>query len=382
MEHESRYFVHPTVIDSALQLAILAAHKGRATTCTLAYMPVLLGRFDIWPAAATNATSAHWSASVSDIGSRRISSDATLRTADGGRIVKASNLDFIASEQGTPAKLAEQHWSPLSRMVWKPDINQLTDSGLDILYPSTTSQSPTNVSDLPVLETLAFLQIAQFHSEYPGIFEQGSSVPHLQRLLSWMREKISLAREGRIPGAEIALQYTNVERASQIGKLEASLQESQGPETRLMCHMYRSLPAIYKGELTGIQAAVQNHYLDDLYAHMELFHAGNRSLSDIVSLVSHANPNLNVLEAGAGTGSATREVLPALRGQSKLYRGYNSFTFTDITPSFLATAQDSLKEYHGLEFATFNMEIGIEEQGFKPEYDLVIASNVRTTACD
>lgn len=312
-----------------------------------------------------------------------MSSNATLQAADGGKIVKAINIDFIAPEQGTPANVADQHWSPLSRMIWKPDINQLTDSGLDILYPSMTSQSPTTVSELPVLETLAFLQIAQFHSEYQGIFEKGSSVPQLQRLLDWMREKINLARKGRIPGAEIALQYTNADRASQIAKLESSLQESQGPETRLMCHMYRSLPAIFKGELTGIQAAVQNHYLDDLYAHMELFHAGNRSLSEIVSLVSHANPNLNILEAGAGTGSATREILPALRGQSKLYRGYNSFTFTDITPSFLATAQDGLKQYHGLEFATFNMEIDIEEQGFKPEYDLVVASNVRIiTACD
>ena len=312
-----------------------------------------------------------------------MSSNATLQAADGGKIVKAINLHFIASEQGTPANVADQHWSPLSRMVWKPDINQLTDSGLDILYPSTTSQSPTTVSELPALETLAFLQIAQFHSEYPGIFERGSSVPQLQRLLNWMLEKINLARKGRIPGAEIALQYTNSERASQIAKLESSLQESQGPETHLMCHMYRSLPAIFKAELTGIQAAVQNHYLDDLYAHMELFHAGNQSLSEIVSLISHANPKLNILEAGGGTGSATREVLPALRGQSKLYRGYNSFTFTDITPSFLATAQDDLKQYHGLEFGTFNMEIGIEEQGFKPEYDLVVASNVRIiTACD
>lgn len=378
MPHESRYVIHPAVIDSALQLAILAAHRGRASECSRGYMPVSLGQVDIWPVTPKYDGWCNWTAEATQKSTRGFTSDAVLRAEDGRTVIRASRLEFNASEHAAPAGRESQIPSPYTKMVWKPDISLLGDSGINTVYPPA-ELSNIGSSKLPMLEDLAFHQVIQFHSKHPEIFATEPTLPHLQRLLSWMQEKVDLALESQIPGAKQVLSYSIAERDREIKRLQSSLLKTQGPETRLMCHMYQSLPAIYRGELTGIQAAMQNDHLDGLYAHMDLFHAGNRQLSDIIALISHKNPSLKILEAGAGTASATREVLPALRGHNALYRGYDSFTFTDITTSFLATARDGLKQYHGLRYAAFNMEIDSSEQGFDSDYDMVIASNVRHT---
>ena len=95
----------------------------------------------------------------------------------------------------------------------------------------------------------------------------------------------------------------------------------------------------------------------------------------MIKLLSFKNPRLKILEVGGGTGSATKEIVPALRGDT-IYRGYETYTFTDITSSFLAKAHDNFKQYQGMRYATFDMQTPAIEQGFNADYDLVIASNV------
>ena len=108
---------------------------------------------------------------------------------------------------------------------------------------------------------------------------------------------------------------------------------------------------------------------------MGFYHDGSCTLKDLVVLLSHKTPSIKILEVGGGTGSATREVLPALRGHIQ-YRGYDNYTFTDIGPAFLANAQQSFKNFKGVIYRPFDMQTDIRQQGFDSKYGLVIASNV------
>ena len=216
-----------------------------------------------------------------------------------------------------------------------------TDAKLARMYPPARS---SEMPEVPLLEQLALYQIVQFHEQYHEFFVGGSRIPFLQRYLDWMAEKVQLAKDGKIPGGRNVLAHSLQERDAQMQELSAALMEHHGPEARLMVHMYESLPAVYRGEMTGIQAAVQDHLLDDTYEYMELYSAGNKALTEMIKLLSHKNPRLKILEVGGGTGSATKEVVPALHGDT-LYRGYESYTFTDITSSFLAKAHDNFKQY-------------------------------------
>jgi hypothetical protein len=372
MTQESRYLIHPATLDSALQLAILAVHRGRASECGSAFLPISVGRLSIQVTPSVeNQTSLKAAAKINKRDDRGFASNIAIVADDGSDIVRASDVTFISS-QADSVPQSNKSVAPFTRMVWKPDFDLLTVDKLARLHPSRRS---SEMPEVPLLEQLALYQIVQFHEQHHEFFVGGSSIPFLQRYLDWMGEKVELAKQGKIPGGRDILAQSVQERDVQMKRLSEALMDHHGPETRLMVHMYESLPAVYRGEMTGIQAAVQDHLLDDTYEYMELYSAGNRALTEVIELLSHKNPCLKILEVGGGTGSATKEVVPALHGD-KLYRGYETYTFTDITSSFLAKAHDSFNKYKGMKYTTFDMQTPASEQGFDSDYDLVIASNV------
>ncbi|KAK3945065.1 hypothetical protein QBC46DRAFT_455714 [Diplogelasinospora grovesii] len=372
MNGESRYLIHPAALDSALQLAIIAYHRGRASECASAFLPVSIGSLSIQvtPTSTARTQAFHKASAKTTRYDERgfASSVAIVADADGGaQMVRATDITFVASQaDSTPQPGA--HAAPFTRMGWKPDFDLLTSSKVARMYPHTGS---SEMPEVPLLEQLALHQIVQFHEQYNTFFAEGSKIPFLQRYLDWMAEKVKLAKEGKLPGGQTIVARSRQERDAEMQRLSAALMEHHAPETRLMVHMYQSLAAVYSGEMTGIQAAVQDHLLDDTYEFMELYSAGNKALTEMIKLLSFKNPRLKILEVGGGTGSATKEVVPALRGDT-LYRGYESYTFTDITSSFLAKAHDNFKQYKGMKYATFDMQTPASEQGFDADFDLVI----------
>ncbi|MCB0160510.1 MAG: polyketide synthase dehydratase domain-containing protein, partial [Caldilineaceae bacterium] len=85
---------------------------------------------------------------------------------------------------------------------------------------------------------------------------------------------------------------------------------------------------------------------------------------------------LRVLEVGAGTGSLTAMLLPVLPADRTEY------TFTDVSPKFLADAQRRFK-YPWIDYRTFDLERPLAEQGIETHgYDLVVASNVLHATAD
>jgi ubiquinone/menaquinone biosynthesis C-methylase UbiE len=85
------------------------------------------------------------------------------------------------------------------------------------------------------------------------------------------------------------------------------------------------------------------------------------------------NPDMKIIEIGAGTGSATELVLRRLTvGGTKRY---SSFAYTDISTSFFAHASSKFAQYEDIEYKLYDMEKYPEEQEYEPEaFDLVIAS--------
>src|SRR5690606_11077803 len=86
---------------------------------------------------------------------------------------------------------------------------------------------------------------------------------------------------------------------------------------------------------------------------------------------------VRAIEIGAGTGSATSEVLPALADNVAEY------VFTDISPAFVSRARERFAGRDGLRFAVLDIERDPAAQGFAAgAYDLVVASNVLHATAD
>ncbi|MCK6562451.1 SDR family NAD(P)-dependent oxidoreductase [candidate division KSB1 bacterium] len=80
---------------------------------------------------------------------------------------------------------------------------------------------------------------------------------------------------------------------------------------------------------------------------------------------------LRVLEVGAGTGGTTSFILPEFPPERTAY------TFTDLSPLFMARAKEDFAAYPFLRYEILDIEQDPEKQGFRPrEYDLIIAANV------
>lgn len=368
---ESRYVIHPAALDAVIQLAIVASHSGIATRLMRRFLPVSFEHISVRPLSVQEESrqSALSVAQGTLSGVRGLYSNFRLDSESGSPILNAQNLLLLSTDHSPPV-LSERE-GPYARMVWKPAFNFLSNKSVTATFPLLTLG---DTAVIPSVIHLGLLLLVQFHSKYLIIDSINSEVPHMQRYLNWVRRTIDLAREDRYPHGKEVLEYSMTKREEEIEMLFSSLNKISS-EARLMCRIYENLPDIVTGKKSGIQVALQDNLLIDLYGDGHGTREGNRRLAAIVDLLSHDKPDLQILEIGAGTGSTTQQVLAMLNGDT-LYRRYKSYAFTDITTSFLGTAQERLRKYLGVTYSVFDMEKPSHTQGVDSIHDLVIASNV------
>lgn len=368
---ESRYVIHPTALDAVIQLTIVASHSGIATRLMRQFLPVSFEHISIRPLSLQEESrqSALSVAQSTLSGVRALYSNFRLDSESGSPILDAQNLLLLSTDHSPPV-LSERE-GPYSRMVWKPAFNFLSNKSVTAIFPLFTLG---DTAVIPSVIHLGLLLLVQFHSKYLKIDSINSEVPHMRRYLNWVCRTIDLAREDRYPHGKEVLGYSMTKREEEIEVLFSSLNKISS-EARLMCRIYENLPDIVAGKKSGIEVALQENLLIDLYGNGDGTREGNKRLAAMVDLLSHDKPDLQILEIGAGTGSATQQVLATLNGDT-LYRRYKSYAFTDITTSFLGTAQERLRRYRGVTYSIFDMEKPGHTQGVDSTHDLVIASNV------
>lgn len=367
---ESRYVLHPAALDAAIQLSIIATHSGMATRLKRPFLPVNFEHITVWPLVQEDSGKTALSFAKGTLsGVRGLYSNLYLVSESGRPILDAQNLLLLSTEPRL--SLSSKSEGPYSRMVWKPAFDFLSTESATALYPLVTLDDNAVI---PSVIHLALLLLVQFYDTHLAFGNMHSEVPHMEKYLSWVHRTIELARKNLYPRGREVLEYSRTERAEKIEMLSSSL-NTVSSESRLMCRIFQNLPDIIKGTKSGIQVALQDNLLLDLYGDGHGTREGNKRLAAIVDLLSHSKPGLQILEVGAGTGSATHEVLAILNGDS-MFRRYKTYTFTDITTSFLASAEERFKKYHGITFSTFDMEKPSDTQGLGAMYNLVIASNV------
>ncbi|KAL8941736.1 MAG: hypothetical protein Q9216_002064 [Gyalolechia sp. 2 TL-2023] len=366
LEPESRYLIHPTLLDSVLQLSILAPHASALSSLLYGFVPVELDRLTLWPQKIAIGENFQARAQGQMQGARIINADSIARNAQHQSVVEIKGLRLCAIDQAQDVLKNDNE--PFTRLFWRPVLDRLTTEQAEVLYP------PAKIDLSPKLNNLALYQLIVFAEVCPEIFTSRTALPHLNRFLDWIRSTVDNALARRDSAHHDFWCCSISQRLELIEGLSDRLKQTS-IEARIMCNMYQNLPAIFGGEKTGIQVALQDNMLSDLYEKGELLREGNRRLAEVVLLQSHKNPRLTILEVGAGTGSATKEILKSIGGEGK-QRGFQEYVYTDITPSFLSQAEKNFAAYKGMQFCTFDMEKSALEQSFNRKFDLIIASNV------
>ncbi|OTA96302.1 hypothetical protein M434DRAFT_375109 [Hypoxylon sp. CO27-5] len=145
------------------------------------------------------------------------------------------------------------------------------------------------------------------------------------------------------------------------------------------------LSSIVRGEVDPLDLLFNQGIAGHIYSDNVFVITGKRAAA-FVSLVAHKNPNMDILEIGAGTGTATGPILASLlpQGDSQATPKYNSYTFTDISPSFFEKAADRLAHHvDRMIFKTLDIEKDPLGQGFeRGKYDMVVAAAVLHATAD
>ncbi|KAK6598020.1 polyketide synthase [Botrytis cinerea] len=141
------------------------------------------------------------------------------------------------------------------------------------------------------------------------------------------------------------------------------------------------LSEILRGTTHPLDILNEDNLLSGLY-----LEGGNaRCIAQIAAYMGELgrlNPNMKIIEVGAGTGSATLPVLQALQAPNRVLA--SEYDFTDISPGFFPAARELLSDFENImQYKTLNVEKTAEENGFEPNsYDVLIASNVlHATPC-
>ena len=120
-------------------------------------------------------------------------------------------------------------------------------------------------------------------------------------------------------------------------------------------------------------------YVDSLYVKNKIMRIAYNTLAEYFKKILAENPNrtIRILEVGAGTGSATRYLLPVLKGHKFEYY------FTDYLKHFFPTAAEMFKDYPELVFKQLDLNEDFHKQGLKSNtFDIVFGGYVMDNAID
>ncbi|KAM0343817.1 hypothetical protein ACHAPU_008247 [Fusarium lateritium] len=359
-----RYLLHPAMMDAALQTPALANRSGHFQEIDTLLLPTRMKKISI-RMPTDNTQIASCTTNTSPVGFSRI--EGSVECYD------ASSRPFFVVEglQMDRATSNDQNTLPWLRLTWRPDIG-------DILNNDPTLNS-FQIKSLPAEKKLANLENL-VKDLIPLIVKNGIDkgkglAPHLQMYRSWLFDQAELQRTPH----QLGNGHLTVE--DDMSAVVSNSGISHTVDAAIVSQLAFNMGRIFRGEIEALAVWLENDLLYRFYEESIFTTSMNQKLLSVAELLAHKNPNLKILEIGAGTGGATTELL---RGFAKAGgpNAYQSFTFTDISAGFFDKAKKKFAAWDRIEFKTLDIEKDISEQGFTEKYDLVVAANVLHATAD
>jgi acyl transferase domain-containing protein len=385
---DSIYAVHPACLDCLIQAIIPATFNGLTRRFQSLGLPTYIEEIFVCPPTEAKMTI-------------EVHIDDTPATTDISRTITASANNQLAIHisglQLSTTSITDTSdpfpYGPhaAAELEWREDINLVDDIG-SLFRPARIEDAADERRRAEVyalLDRFGAACIFDTARRLEGV-EVSPTRPNLVHFKKWVACAKEMMLSEEYPGLQVedivALtqdEVTDTERNNQrilIEDLYHSLLKPPTPATAPATALYR----IHQSSLSLISGKTSAL---DLLSADNTFHAVNELVQShadytaFLSLLAHRKPSLRILEVGGGTGATTRRVLNALREASKPYgeRMYYSYTWTDISPGFVASAKRTFAGEPGMEFKALDIERDSLSQGFeKGTFDLVIACNVST----
>ncbi|KAI1398297.1 polyketide synthase [Hypoxylon fuscum] len=366
---ESSYPLHPTSLDAIIQLGLIACYGGQADKASTAFVPIHLNQLYL-----REGSNEEWGIAVARgelRGLRGAYTKLQLLNQSGDVVLNMDSLRHI-SYSGESQSDRSQHKafsSPFTRMVWKPDIRTLNNRQARELFPPP-QQNVSRVPALHSMDIIAALIVVDIYETFAKNTDIQDPSGNVDHFISWIRRRVEGDETESVVEAK---KLSGQERLLSLQKLYHDTDHLV--EVQMARRIHDNFEDLFHKRRTGVDVLIEDGLLTALYETGVFMTGAYPQLSNILECLGHANPDLKILELGAGTGGATRVAMKALSSPNGIKR-YGEYTFTDISPGFLTAAREAMSEHRDVNFAVLNIEEDPLEQEFQPVYDVVMASQI------
>ncbi|KAL8820238.1 MAG: hypothetical protein Q9223_001502 [Gallowayella weberi] len=348
----TKYLVHPTYLDVAIQAAMLAYSAPGDERLWSLHVPTSLGSIAINPDMCAASESQVLVCAVLDE-TENISASIDIFNRDGQQVLV--QIEGMTIQPFAPATKADDR-PFFSYTKW----DCANPNGGSIVRNVRPSQD--EVALAKVCERISYYYLRKWKAEIiDDEWMNGES--HHPRLRDYMNYALSR----RLPWLEKEWQE---DTADIIDALTEEYSESI--DIKLLSAVGKNVPAAVRRETTILEHMLPDKMLDEYYAYSLGFVQYNTFLASMLKQFTHGYPNARILEIGAGTGSATKSILASI-GDTVA-----SYMYTDVSAGFFGQAAEVFEAYRDkMIFKVLDIEKTPATQGFELySYDFVVASNV------
>ncbi|KAL8801632.1 MAG: hypothetical protein Q9182_004317 [Xanthomendoza sp. 2 TL-2023] len=352
----TKYLVHPTHLDVAIQAAMLAHSAPGDERLWSLHVPTSLGSIAINPDLCAASESQVLVCAVLDE-TENMSASIDVFSQDGQQAL--IQIENLALQPFAPATKADDR-PFFSSTKW----DYATPNGVSIVRD--IQPSPDEVRLARVSERISYYYLRNWRAEITDDeWMKGQS--HHPNLRDYMNHTLSAASTGGFPWLEKEwLGDTSDDIETLINEAPESI------DMRLLSTVGKNIPAAVRGETTILEHMLSDNMLDEYYTSSLGFVRFNSFLASMMKQLTHRYPHARILEIGAGTGGATKSILACI-GEAM-----SSYTYTDVSVGFFGQAAEVFEAYRDkMTFKILDIEKTPATQGFEPySYDFVVAANV------
>lgn len=264
---------------------------------------------------------------------------------------------------------------PAAFFHWEKDVSKLGTNELSTICRShLASTTVIDSATIKELEQAAFIYMKRVLFQCKPD-EVKKFAPHFQTFYRFMQKTMVDAVQHNIPHQDSTF-WMAATPSDEVDLLDRVRNSSS--DGKLLCQAGEHLLAMMRGEVIPIEILMQDNCLHDYYQYgigTEQLYA---QMTQYIDLIAHKDPDMSILEIGAGTGGATLPILETIGGRKGTSPRLKHYTYTDISMGFFEKAHDKFKPW--LPYMTFQkLDCSQDpvQQGFKEgDYDLVVAYNV------
>ncbi|KAB8228301.1 type I polyketide synthase [Aspergillus alliaceus] len=368
----SRYVFHPSTIDRCFQLFTVASFRGMCRNMTQLSVPTFIEEMVLHPCPANQTLNV--TAHVENKLDRGSFTGSLLAQSTGSderltsTCISLKGLKSSALTSGSNDDGDENKTPLLTQFEWRPH-SDFADLG------SCIHRRTPRVKEWPLLEELILLCMLD-HSD--NIKTNGDTAEHLVKFAAWMQQQIERYKLGlnKFVRKDLHIEEKSVnERLQRINEILATLSSESAPSqytifSTTIYKVFAAASAIFSGEMHPLHVLLEDNVLTEFYEALAV------DSTDLIKLLANTNPQMRILEVGAGTGGTTARVLQALTSPYG-ERLYSAYTYTDVSVGFMPAAKERFADYAAIDYAVLDVTVDPAEQGFQlGSFDLIIAANI------